>query len=220
MSTRPISDTWYLARTKTKDPNTGRNYYGAYPAGFLERARLVLGVKKTDTVWHICGGHAREYNGIKGGIHLTGFGLNDLTFDLDHLTNPDVVCDVRDLDKLSSGSDSADDYLKLSEDSKMFFTFRDAHNTEYDALRKPDAVIIDRPYTPEDADQYRVGRSVFPDLNKLLRDCLNLVKTGGRVGVLDYMVPQGNSGKCVGVYPVIAGTNCRIRAFTVWEKEQ
>lgn len=219
MSVRPISDTWFLARTKTKDPNTGKSYYGAYPAGFLERARLVLGAKKLDTVWHVCGGHAREYNGIKGGIHLSGFGINDLTFDLDHLTNPDVVCDVRDLDKLCSDVDPADDFLILSDDSKLF-TFRDAHNTEYNLLRKPDGIIIDRPYTPDDADQYRVGRAVFPDLNKLLRDCLTLVKTGGRVGVLDYMVPQGNSGKCVGVYPVIAGTNCRIRAFTVWERSE
>lgn len=216
MSVRPISDTWFLARTKTKNPNTGKSYYGAYPAGFLERARLVLGVSKIDTVWHICGGYAREYNGVKGGINLSGFGQNDLTFDLDHTTHPDVCCDVRDLDKLREAESEM--YLALSEGYKKYFTFQDSFDTEYDVIKKPDGIIIDRPYTLEDADQYRVGRSVFPDLNKLLRDCLNLVKTGGKVGILDYMVPQGNLGKCVGVYPVIAGTNCRIRAFTVWEK--
>lgn len=37
MSYRPITDFWILARPKVK-------YYGAYPSGFLERARALVGV--------------------------------------------------------------------------------------------------------------------------------------------------------------------------------
>ena len=35
MGYRPITDLWFLARPKVK-------YYGAYPNGFLERARALL----------------------------------------------------------------------------------------------------------------------------------------------------------------------------------
>lgn len=54
MSYRPITDVWILARPKVK-------YYGAYPNGFLERARALLGVSPFDPVLHVCGGSAREY---------------------------------------------------------------------------------------------------------------------------------------------------------------
>lgn len=42
MNYRPITDVWILGRSKTKDPETGKSYYGAYLSGFLERARPML----------------------------------------------------------------------------------------------------------------------------------------------------------------------------------
>lgn len=78
MSYRPITDVWILARPKVK-------YYGAYPNGFAERARALLGVTVEDAVLHVCGGRAREYPSRRG------FGPNDCTLDLDASLSPDYV---------------------------------------------------------------------------------------------------------------------------------
>lgn len=82
MSYRPIADTWILARSKVK-------YYGAFPAGFLSRARTLLGVGKDDSVLHVCAGRVRDYP-------YAGFGANDYTLDLDPDLQPDFLQDARD----------------------------------------------------------------------------------------------------------------------------
>lgn len=74
---RPICDVWILARPKVR-------YYGAYPNGFLERARALLGVTPLDAVLHVCGGKARDYP-----AKPRGFGPNDRTLDLDASLTPD-----------------------------------------------------------------------------------------------------------------------------------
>jgi hypothetical protein len=81
MSYRPICDTWILARSKVK-------YYGAYPAGFLHRARALLGVSATGAVLHVCGGRVRDYP-------FRGLGKNDKTLDLDPALTPDFLQDAR-----------------------------------------------------------------------------------------------------------------------------
>lgn len=81
MSYRPITDVMILARPKVK-------YYGAYPAGFLDRARLFLGVSIDDAVLHVCSGRVKDYP-------FAGFGPNDKTVDIDPALNPDYVRDVR-----------------------------------------------------------------------------------------------------------------------------
>jgi len=81
MSYRPICDTWILARSKVK-------YYGAYPGGFLSRARALLGVTISDTVLHVCSGMVRDYP-------FDGFGYADLTMDADPSLEPDFCQDVR-----------------------------------------------------------------------------------------------------------------------------
>jgi hypothetical protein len=74
VSYRPITDTQILARSKVK-------FFGAYPSGFLKRARNLLGVNCTDRVLHVCSGKVREYP-------YEGFGPNDVTFDLDAALTP------------------------------------------------------------------------------------------------------------------------------------
>ena len=179
MSSRPITDVWILGRSKTKDPETGRTYYGAYPAGFLERARpMLVGGNPDACILHVCGGHARGYNGTpaeKGGITLSGFGKNDLTLDIDPL----------------------------------------CASMRKSGLR-PDAILIDRPYSVEDAKNYRCGPDVLPDLNKLLADCLSL--TDGHVGVIDYAWPSAKGAKEVAAVAVGTGRNGRARWFTVWKR--
>ena len=80
MSYRPICDTWILARSKVK-------YYGDYPAGFLHRARQLLGVHTNDPVLHVCSGRIDLYP-------YDGFGPNDKTLDINATLKPDFVVDV------------------------------------------------------------------------------------------------------------------------------
>jgi hypothetical protein len=82
MSYRPITDLWLLARPKVK-------YYGAYPNGFLERARPLLGVTIRDPLLHVCGGSAKLYPNKR-----RGFGPFDRTVDADATLQPDWVLDV------------------------------------------------------------------------------------------------------------------------------
>lgn len=81
---RPITDVWILARPKVK-------YYGAYPSGFLGRARALLGVSITDPVLHLCSGKVRDYP-------YEGLGQNDACVDCDAALVPDFWCDITDDD--------------------------------------------------------------------------------------------------------------------------
>lgn len=89
MSYRPLGDNWWCARAKLRG---GRKYYGAYPGGFAERARSLLGVGVEDPVLHVCGGMARFYPYHNPGA---AFGLYDETLDLDPATEPDHLRDAR-----------------------------------------------------------------------------------------------------------------------------
>ena len=68
-SYRPLCDFWLLARPKVK-------YYGAYPAGFLWRAKTLLG--DITNLCHLCSGK------VEGG----GF-----TIDIDPTLQPSLVAD-------------------------------------------------------------------------------------------------------------------------------
>ena len=184
MSYRPIADVWILARSKTK-------YYGAYPAGFLHRARALLGVGPSDSVLHICGGKVRDYP-------YRGFGPNDRTLDLDPACQPDFLQDARD--PLPRRACTCEGY-----------SCPEPHDW--------DAVLIDRPYTPEDANHYTPSASALPDLNDLLKRSLDIVPRGHRVAVLDYQWPHpGKKGLEVAVVAVGTGRNNRARWLTVFER--
>lgn len=93
MSYRPITDTWILARSKVK-------YYGAYPAGFLERARALLGVTMQDPVLHVCAGRVDKYP-FRG-----GFGKNDYRLDADPAMQADFIVDVNDATRFPRNPES------------------------------------------------------------------------------------------------------------------
>lgn len=83
---RPITDTWILGRAKLLH---GHKYYGAYPSGFVGRARALLGASTEQPVLHVCGGRVRSYP-------FTGVGDLDRTMDLDPTLEPDYLQDARD----------------------------------------------------------------------------------------------------------------------------
>lgn len=185
MSYRPITDVWILARPKVA-------YYGAYPNGFLERARALLGVSPFDAVLHVCGGRAREYP-----AKPRGFGPHDKTLDLDPALAPDFVQAATDpLPTIQCSNDNC-------------------HGHPWPAL------IADPPYTPTDAAKYAPGPSVFPSANAILRNMLDVVRPGGRVGMLHYVLPQPprEGVRFVACVGVIVGYNNRMRVFSVFEKE-
>jgi len=171
MTYRPICDIWLLARPKVK-------YYGAYPNGFLQRARVLIGCSYTDKVLHVCSGMVKDYP-------HRGFGVNDKTVDIDAGLNPDFVMDVNK--ELPAGS--------------------------------WDGILIDPPYTHEDAKNYTIIDLPLPNPNKLVKDCINAVEVGKKVGMLHYICPScpGNA-KFIACVGVLVGFNNRIRAFSVFEK--
>lgn len=200
MSYRPICDFWYLARSKVK-------YYGAYPAGFLERARALMGVGEESSILHVCGGKVREYP------YERGCGPRDLTLDLDPNMDPDFLQDARNpyafsyaeaIERLSRRGVLGPHAVTDACVDRWFF----------------DGVMADPPYTDEDADKYAPGRRVLPTPGRLLRNGLDTVKPGGRVGILAYTAPRPPSKtiKLVATAAVVTGFDNRIRIFSVYEK--
>jgi len=186
---RPITDMWLLARAKSA-------YYGAYPAGFLHRARALMGVKPTDAILHVCAGQVRRYP-------FRGFGRHDRTVDIDAKTKPNYRLDVRTS-------------LPLRHTTQRASWAHDVHLPERQLW---DGVLIDRPYSEADAAHYAHGAAVLPPLNPLLVFCLRVVPTGCLVGVLDYKWPNPRSkAREVAAVGVTTGRDATMRVFTVWEK--
>jgi hypothetical protein len=189
--------TWILCRPKVA-------YHGAYPSGFLHRARRQLGVRLEEPLLHVCGGRARCYSkpehGIRPGVPVRGFGPNDKTLDLDPALEPDFLQDAREPFPLQP------DVVCL-------------RNLGGSAAALWPGILIDRPYTREDADHYAPGREALPELSVLLRNARDAVKPGGRVGVIDYLWGRPAKGlECIFVAHVLCGFDNRSRAFSVYER--
>ncbi len=191
----PVRDIWILARPKLKG---GRKYYGAYPSGFLERARTILGASIDTPVLHVCSGMARYYPWPRG------FGRLDKTLDLDPSTKPDFCQDAREPWPLRS----VDLGVVLPESTP--------------AQRQVGwtAIIIDPPYSESDADQYKVGRDVYPRPYELLKRASEVLKPGGRVGILHYEWARApkETLRSIAVFSVLIGQGNNGRIFSVFER--
>jgi len=177
MSYRPITDIWILARPKVK-------YYGAYPNGFLERAKVLLG--GVSPTLHICGGQALAYPNRR-------YVENDYTLDADPAQNPDYC---------QNALDTLPPCPMLIHEGRW------------------PSILIDPPYTDKDAEHYALVAGPCPPANALLSNALKVVRVGGRVGMLHYVLPQPprEGVKFVACVGVIVGYNNRIRCFSVFER--
>lgn len=81
------------------------------------------------------------------------------------------------------------------------------------------AILADPPYSEQDAEHYPPGASAYPAPNKLLRNCLDAVRPGGRVGIIHYLAPQPPKGvRFVAAVAVLSGFNNRARLYSTYER--
>lgn len=191
MSFRPFTDVWILARSKTK-------YFGAYPAGFLLRARDLLNVGRHDQVLHVCSGKINEYRcgpGCKGQTdrHFHGLGDSDLRMDLDPELAPDLLRDA---------ALPASYYLAIEENPQI------------------QAVMGDPPYTPVFAKEYAPGPERFVTTDQIVKHSIDILPIGGRVGVLSLHWPRYPKGRArqIALVAVYVGNGNLGRTFAVFER--
>lgn len=81
------------------------------------------------------------------------------------------------------------------------------------------AVLLDPPYSVEYArDLYDVE---YPRPSHLLNEAARVIKPCGKIGILHFLVPMPpNDCMVSSVTGVTQGCGYRIRAFTIYEKEQ
>lgn len=123
-----------------------------------------------------------------------GFGINDKTLDIDPVAEPDFLRDAR-----------------------QSFPHRMDENLD---LWSWDAILMDPPYSEQDADRYNCGSSVYPTPNQLIKNALEVLPVGGRVGLIHYSLPaQPKNAKFVAAVGILCGFNNRIRCFSVFQKQ-
>lgn len=196
MSYRPICDNWILARAKLKG---GKKYYGAYPGGFPERARVLIGCPLDVPMLHVCGGMAREYP------YQRGFGINDKTMDLNPECQPDYAMDCRER-VWPSG-------IRIEIPPEII-------KPPFSMAEVPwGGILIDPPYSEEDAAKYVVGADKYPNPRQLVATAINTLRVGYRVGILHYRWPRPPANAiCVAKIDVTVGYENRSRIFAVYER--
>lgn len=168
----------------------GKKYYGAYLGGFPERARALLGCQLDHPVLHVCGGCARDYP------YRRGFGPNDKTLDINPDTQPDFLRDARE--------------------PFPDFPFPGVGRWASSSWA---GILIDPPYSPEDAAHYESGADRYPPPNLLLRNAWCCLPRHGRVGIIHYVLPKPPKDAIfVAAIGIFCGFNNRIRSYSVFEK--
>lgn len=196
MSFRPFTDTWILARPKVK-------YFGAYPAGFLQRARDLIGCGPGDQVLHVCSGKIEDYRCGPGCTHpgrqvlpyhhFHGFGQYDMTWDMDESLKADFHGDVRN---------------------------PECWNHLSNCYPQIQGVLADPPYTEQFAMKYAPGSHVFPTANEIVKNSMLVIPSGGRVGILSLHWPRypKKLARQIAAVHVLVGNGNLGRTFAVFEK--
>lgn len=80
-----------------------------------------------------------------------------------------------------------------------------------------DVVLIDPPYSEQDADRYKVPRLV--NAGKVMKQCKMALKKGGYLCWLDEKYPSYRRGdwKLVGLISIVTGFERRVRVLSIFE---
>ena len=82
-----------------------------------------------------------------------------------------------------------------------------------------DAILMDPPYSEQDAEHYPCGSDVYPKPIALVKNALDALMSGQRVGIIHYVSPKPPPNtRFVAAIGIICGFNNRIRIFSVFEK--
>ena len=80
------------------------------------------------------------------------------------------------------------------------------------------AILMDPPYSEQDAAHYAPGADRYPKPNTLVKNALAAVRPGGRVGLIHYILPNPAGARFVAAVGIMCGFNNRIRVYSVFEK--
>lgn len=174
---------------------------------FLARAKLKGGVKYYGAYLGGFPERARALLGcnindpvlhVCGGMaklypYKRGFGPNDKTLDLDPKTEPDFLADARK---------PLPYYIDDNGQGCLWC-----------------GVLIDPPYSEADAAHYVPGADKYPKPNELIKNALAVLPSGGRVGLIHYILPSPPKDAIfVAAVGILCGYNNRIRIYSVFEK--
>lgn len=82
-------------------------------------------------------------------------------------------------------------------------------------------IMADPPYAESYAENLYGTGAVYPKPGEILREATRLLKPGGRVGLLHFIVPMSRKPlRLVGVFGITTGAGYAIRAWSVFEKEE
>lgn len=108
-----------------------------------------------------------------------------------------------------------DKTLDLDPDTKPDF-LQDARQSFPKGFR---GILIDPPYSIEDAKKYKVGDVVYPQPNLLLKHGIEAVSVGERVGIIHYVLPSPpKNSRFIAACAVLCGFNNRVRVYSVYER--
>lgn len=81
------------------------------------------------------------------------------------------------------------------------------------------AILMDPPYSTEDAAHYAVGSGNYPAPGALMRNAMDALLPGQRAGMIHYALPaMPKNSKFIACVGVCCGFNNRIRVYSVFEK--
>lgn len=126
--------------------------------------------------------------------------------------------DCKNILHLFGGSLPEGDYTRFDIKPEYADVVGDAHElSKYFDAETFDLILADPPYSVEDAEHY--GTCMI-NRNKVLRECVPILKQGGFIVWLDQVLPMFRKKELqmIGVIGMVKSTNHRFRVVTIFQR--